>query len=143
MLKKAMRSIQKQDIVREIKVVLKCFRWKFGLTFVYIEITPHKGKDNIYIYNSNLRTIGVNNMRLKELTKIIYEKGTASENRKITVVTMQGEILWRGVARKLTQFAKMNDWFVCEMLVDESDIIDEESGFEKTRYNKGKVIVVY
>lgn len=82
-------------------------------------------------------------MKLKGLAKIIYEEGTASENRKITVVTMQGDILWEGIAKDLINFAEIDNWLVCEMLVNESDVIDKELRVEYPRYNKEKIIVVY
>lgn len=71
------------------------------------------------------------------IQQVIYEEGTASENRKITVATMRGDILWEGIAKNLEAFSETEDWSVCEILVDDSD-----EAFEK-RYDKGKIIIVY
>lgn len=76
-------------------------------------------------------------MRLDKLSKIIYEEGTASANRKITVKNQQNHILWEGKAKDLITYADGTNWLVLEVLVDlgtSNDVVD---------YNRGKIIIVY
>lgn len=77
-------------------------------------------------------------MLLSNLAKIIYCKGTASENTVITVKShTTGELLWCGIAKKLSSYTKDNpDWIVIEVLVDKSD---KENLAD---YNKGKIVTV-
>ena len=77
-------------------------------------------------------------MTLKNLSKVIFEEGTASENRKITVKDERGKILWQGKAKDLSNYAKnSSDWLVLEV------IIDNENNDNAVYYNKGKIIIVY
>ena len=77
-------------------------------------------------------------MYLKDLSKIIYDEGTASENRDIVVKThSEGKELWKGKAKDLQSMDNIGGWLVVEVLIDEStekeDIPD---------YNWGKIITV-
>ena len=77
-------------------------------------------------------------MYLKDLSKIIYDEGTASENRDIVVKThSEGKVLWEGKAKDLQSMDNIGGWLVVEILINEStekeDIPD---------YNWGKVITV-
>lgn len=76
-------------------------------------------------------------MTLKNLSKVIFEEDTASENRKITVKDVRGIILWQGKAKDLSNYEKGSDWLVLEIVVDNED--DENAAY----YNKGKIITVY
>lgn len=83
-------------------------------------------------------------MDLKDLAKIIYTEGTASENTKITVRT-HGEIkktLWTGRAKQLQDWDKIEGWIVVEVLIDHNDKMSEFPGQEKPDYNRVKIITV-
>lgn len=78
-------------------------------------------------------------MYLIDLAKIIYEEGTESENRKITVRThgVNAETLWRGKAKDLKAFAESKrGWIVVEIRIDysNSEVYPD--------YNRGKIITV-
>ena len=76
-------------------------------------------------------------MFLKDLANIIYQKGTASENTKITVrhYLDKHNIIWKGIAKDLYKM-KLNGWIVVQILIDETDDNTIIS------YNNGKIIEV-
>ena len=76
-------------------------------------------------------------MFLKDLANIIYQKGTASENTKITVryYLDKHNVIWKGVAKDLCKM-RLNGWNVVQILIDETDNTNTIS------YNKGKIIEV-
>lgn len=77
-------------------------------------------------------------MYLKDLSKIIYDEGTASENRDIVVKThSEGKVLWKGKAKYLQTMSNIGGWLVVEILINEST---EKEGIPD--YNWGKIITV-
>lgn len=85
------------------------------------------------------------NMYLEDLSKIIYTKGTASEDTHITIkacadakICKEGKILWEGKAKDLKHHQGIYGWTVVEILVDRS--CEEEKDLPD--YNKGKIIMV-
>ena len=76
-------------------------------------------------------------MFLKDLVNIIYQKGTASENTKITVrhYLDKHNIIWKGIAKDLCKM-RLDGWNVVQILIDETDDTNTIS------YNKGKIIEV-
>ena len=76
-------------------------------------------------------------MFLKDLANIIYQKGTASENTKITVrhYLDKHNIIWKGIAKDLYKM-RLDGWSVVQILIDETDDTNTIS------YNKGKIIEV-
>ena len=77
-------------------------------------------------------------MLLKKLSKIIYIKGTYSEQTPVTVKLYGTDaILWTGPAKDLKKYAKTHKgWFVIEVRIDNTDILTNVD------YNKGKIIIV-
>lgn len=76
-------------------------------------------------------------MFLKDLANIIYQKGTASENTKITIRQHfdKYSIIWKGIAKDLYKM-RLDGWIVVQILIDETDDTTTVS------YNKGKIIEV-
>ena len=74
-------------------------------------------------------------MYLEKLAEIIYEEGTASANRQITVKHHQERrILWQGKAKELKNMK--SKWIVVEILIDQNDNSTTIEG------NKAKIITV-
>ena len=61
-------------------------------------------------------------MFLKDLVNIIYQKGTASENTKITVrhYLDKHNIIGKGIAKDLYKM-RLDGWNVIQILIDETD----------------------
>lgn len=75
-------------------------------------------------------------MFLEKVAEIIYEEGTASANRNITVIHHnERRVLWQGKAKDLKNM-KPKNWLVVEILVDQSDNSTTVEG------NKAKIITV-
>ena len=80
-------------------------------------------------------------MTVKDIAKIICVEGTESENRNIDIMSIfTGEILWNGKAKDLKDQHNLDNYGVCEILVDSYDKIKYPKIPE---YNLGKVITVY
>lgn len=76
-------------------------------------------------------------MFLKDLARIIFADGTASEDTNIKVKTHTDKrILWSGKAKDLQDWEKIAGWIVVEVLVDFEDETNPAV------YNKGKIITV-
>lgn len=79
-------------------------------------------------------------MFLNKLANVIYTKGTASEDRKITIIHYDsGRILWFGKAKELKFWKDCSKWLVMEVLID-SDTAEED---DIPVCNRGKIITVY
>lgn len=80
-------------------------------------------------------------MTIKDISKIIYNDGTASEYRNIIVTSMiTGEVFWNGKAKELQNQEAIQNFEVNEILVDKHDMIHNP---KIPFYNLGKVIMVY
>lgn len=76
-------------------------------------------------------------MDIRALSKVIYNPGTASMNRPITVKHYsRGIILWKGLAKDLGD-ANLDDYSVIEILVDNDPKFSEIHPI-----NKGRIITV-
>lgn len=82
-------------------------------------------------------------MYIKDLAKVIYKEGTASEETKLTVISFCNKnTLWSGMAKDLGSAVSqetgelLDKFIVVEVLVDWSDFTNPAP------YNKNKIISV-
>ena len=79
-------------------------------------------------------------MFLNKLANVIYTKGTASEDRQITIIHYDsGRILWFGKAKESKFWKDCSRWLVMEVLIDSSTLKDEAVPV----CNRDKIITVY
>lgn len=80
-------------------------------------------------------------MTVKDISKIIYNEGTVSEDNNIIVISMvTGEVFWNGKAKELQNQEAIQHFHVNEILVDKNDMIRNP---KIPFYKLGKIIMVY
>jgi len=126
----ALKSYKMDDIYRFYHI------GKVGVKEIIDKITEYDKAHN----NEITEMREASKMTLRAVSKVIYNPGTASENRNIKVITMSANrLLWEGPAKELKTCPEIKkNWEVVEILVDRTTKVEANI----PDYNRGKIIVV-